>query len=88
MNKNQNRKINKTFSIRLHVLEKFEESTPKGEQSEFLEKLLIRELTRTNPVTQAQPENKKPQNSRTLDGEGTWGLGFRQPAVAVASVML
>ncbi len=53
MNNNRNRKINKTFSIRLEVLEKFEERAPKGEQSEFLEKMLIRELAESNKALQA-----------------------------------
>jgi len=46
MDKNQYRRVPKTFSLRLDILEKLEEKAPLGERSAFLEQMLIRELER------------------------------------------
>ena len=40
----QHRRVNKTYSFRLDLLERFEEHVPRGDRSAVLERILIREL--------------------------------------------
>ena len=53
MTKKPQRRVQKTYTFRLDLLNKFEEMVPQGERSALLEKLLTRELARLSRVTKA-----------------------------------
>jgi hypothetical protein len=53
MNRQYHRRINKSFSVRLDLLEELERRAPRGERSAFLEEMLIRELTRPSQAAKA-----------------------------------
>ena len=52
------RRIVKTFSLRLDLLEKLEAKAPKGERSAFLERLLAKELESPARVQASQVGSK------------------------------
>ena len=53
MNKTPQRRVPKTYTFRLDLLNKFEEMVPLGERSALIEKLLTRELARLSRATKA-----------------------------------
>jgi hypothetical protein len=53
MNKTPQRRVPKTYTFRLDLLNKFEEMVPLGERSALLDKLLTRELARLSRAAKA-----------------------------------